>query len=92
MRIASLRPAMPAQALAPGQIAVGPVTDGTMLKRAPNDVGGLLDTSKGWTLHIPGPDESSGAAAKLIATQQDSGPPAAVASVATSAGPAVASR
>ena len=88
----SLRPAMPAQALAPGQIAVGPVTDGTMLKRAPNDVGGLLDTSKGWKLHIPGPDESSGAAAKLIATQQDSGPPAAVASVATSAGPAVASR
>jgi hypothetical protein len=39
------------------------------VSRAPDDVGGLLDTSKGWALHIPGPDESDGAA-KTIAAQQ----------------------
>jgi hypothetical protein len=49
--------------------ATGPITDGTVLKRAPDDVGGLLDTTKGWTLHIPGPEESP-AAARLIATQE----------------------
>jgi len=80
----SLRPPKPVdqpllvEAVAPA----GPITDGTVLKRAPDDVGGLLDTSKGWTLHIPGPEDSSGAA-KLIATQE--GKPAA-AKVATSGG------
>jgi hypothetical protein len=43
--------------------------------RAPEDVGGLLDPSKGWTLNIPGPDESGGAAAQALAAQQ--GAPAA---------------
>jgi len=90
----SMRPPMPIQTMVGGQvIASGPVTDGTLLKRAPNDVGGLLDTSKGWTLHIPGPDESDSSASKMIATQQGSAPKEAeVASVAASAGPAVASR
>lgn len=43
----------------PGEtiVADGPITDGTLLKRAPNDVGGLLDTSKGWTLNIPLPGD-----------------------------------
>jgi hypothetical protein len=62
--------------------ATGPITDGTVLKRAPDDVGGLLDTTKGWTLHIPGPEDSV-SAAKLIATQE--GKPAAP-KVATSGG------
>ena len=62
--------------------ASGPITDGTILKRAPDDVGGLLDTTKGWTLHIPGPEDSS-SAAKLIATQE--GKPAAP-KVATTGG------
>jgi hypothetical protein len=62
--------------------ATGPNTDGTVLQRAPDDVGGLLDTTKGWTLHIPGPEDSSGAA-KLIATQE--GKPAAP-KVATAGG------
>ena len=62
--------------------ATGPITDGTVLQRAPDDVGGLLDTTKGWTLHIPGPEDSSGAA-KLIATQE--GKPAAP-KVATAGG------
>jgi hypothetical protein len=44
---------------------------GPPVAHAANDVGGLLDTSKGWTLHIPGPDETGGAAAKTIAAQQD---------------------
>jgi spore germination cell wall hydrolase CwlJ-like protein len=48
----------------------GPVTDGTVISHAPNDVGGLLDTSKGWTLSIPGPGDGDSAAAKLIASQQ----------------------
>jgi len=66
------------------QAVTGPITDGTVLKRAPDDVGGLLDTSKGWTLHIPGPDESP-AATKLMAAQEkkpetqiDTGGPAAI--------------
>ena len=36
------------------------------LPRAENDVGGLLDTSKGWTLNIPMPSET-GSATKSIA-------------------------
>ena len=74
----SLRPPPPVvgQGLLNDAVAAptGPITDGTVLKRAPDDVGGLLDTSKGWTLHIPGPEDSSNAA-KLIATQE--GKPAA---------------
>ncbi len=55
------------------QAAPGPITDGTILQRAPNDVGGLLDTSKGWTLSIPDPNETEGAAAKAIASQEKKG-------------------
>jgi len=55
------------------QAVTGPITDGTVLKRAPDDVGGLLDTSKGSTLHIPGPDESP-AATKLVAAQEQKKP------------------
>ena len=43
--------------------------DGPPIARAPNDVGGLLDVSKGWTLNIPMPGEA-GAASKAIAEQQ----------------------
>jgi spore germination cell wall hydrolase CwlJ-like protein len=42
---------------------------GPPIARAENDVGGLLDTSKGWTLNIPMPSEAS-AASKAIAEQQ----------------------
>jgi len=90
----SMRPARPVISPLTGELAqapAGPITDGTVLSRAPNDVGGLLDTSKGWTLHIPGPDESP-AATKLIAAQQ--GKPATAATAATPApgGTQVASR
>jgi len=95
---AALRPAFrPENATATAEQAIisGPITDGTQLKRAPNDVGGLLDLSKGWTLTIPGPNEANGASARALAQQQikSSTPaaPAAVASAAT-ASPVIASR
>ncbi|HVE02201.1 MAG TPA: cell wall hydrolase [Sphingomicrobium sp.] len=67
----SINPAEPLDAIA---AVNGPVTDGTLLKHAPDDVGGLLDTSKGWTLSIPGPGDTDGAAAKLIASQEKKAP------------------
>jgi len=71
---------------APVAIASGPVTDGTVLKRAPNDVGGLLDTSKGWTLHIPTPQESSAASAAIASRQSTESPTGAtVATLAVAA-------
>lgn len=51
-------------------IAAGPITDGTLLKRAPSDVGGLLDTTKGWTLSIPAPNETSSSARAIAQKQQ----------------------
>lgn len=38
-------------------------------RRAPNDVGGRLDVSKGWTLTIPDPKETRGTLAKVLANQ-----------------------
>jgi len=91
----SMRPPPPAlnQAIAIDAVAsvVGPVTDGTILKHAPDDVGGLLDASKGWTLNIPAPGESDSAAAKLIAAQKGASATAQVAA-SGAAGPALASR
>jgi len=72
--------------------APGAVTDGTVLKRAPNDVGGLLDTSKGWTLHIPGPDESASGAASLLAAPRTKPATALDVPSADSSAPVVASR
>jgi spore germination cell wall hydrolase CwlJ-like protein len=86
--VSAVEPGEPAPAVVAG---VGPVTDGTELKRAPNDVGGLLDTSKGWTLSIPGPDEAGSSAARLIAAQERKLAPAAPAAAETAA-PLVASR
>ena len=94
---AALRPAYRPQETAPiaeTAVIAGPITDGTQLKRAPNDVGGLLDMSKGWTLTIPGPNEAGSAAARAMAQQQGkpaTPAPAAVASAAT-ASPVIASR
>jgi spore germination cell wall hydrolase CwlJ-like protein len=68
-----MRPVIVASQPQPGEtvaVAAGPITDGTTIKRAPNDVGGLLDTSKGWTLSIPGPNDGDGAATRLIASQE----------------------
>lgn len=51
-------------------ISLAQVDAGPPIARAPDDVGGLLDTSKGWTLNIPGPADSDSAASKMIAAQQ----------------------
>ena len=86
-----LRPAAPLLIIDGQQVVVptGPVTDGTVLKRAPNDVGGLLDPSKGWTLTIPMPGEAS-SASRAIADRQQNSPAApvmaAIASTTPSAG------
>jgi spore germination cell wall hydrolase CwlJ-like protein len=94
----SMRPAKPADesATPPVELASGPITDGTVLNQAPDDVGGLLDTSKGWTLSIPAPSESGSAAAKLIAAQEQKAvtKPAPTAELASAAAavPAGASR
>lgn len=61
-----------------------PAYAGPPVPRAPDDVGGLLDTSKGWTLNIPMPSDS-GSATKAIATQQGGAKPA----TNTAAAPAV---
>ena len=91
----SMRPPPPElnQAIAIDAVAsvVGPVTDGTILKHAPDDVGGLLDASKGWTLNIPAPGESDSAAAKLIAAQKGA-PATGQVEASGSAGPVLASR
>ena len=91
----SLRPPPPALGSAvlteASATVAGPVTDGTILKHAPDDVGGLLDTTKGWTLTIPGPGETDSAAAKLMASQKSAPAPTQVAAAGV-VGPAVASR
>jgi len=88
-----MRPALTI-ASAPGEsdVASQLVEAGPPIPRAPTDVGGLLDTTKGWTLHIPGPDESSGAAARMIASQQVAPAPAREIAAATPVGPAAGSR
>ena len=86
----SIDPNAPVDAIA---AVAGPVTDGTTIQHAPNDVGGLLDTSKGWTLNIPGPGDDQSAAAKMIAEQKSAPAPApALVAAAGAAGPALANR
>ena len=43
-------------------------------RRAPQDVGGRLDVTKGWTLSIPAPDETRGTYAAAIDRQSGAGP------------------
>jgi spore germination cell wall hydrolase CwlJ-like protein len=65
----SLRAPMPQETRTAAEGIVAIADASPPVPRAVNDVGGLLDPSKGWTLHIPGPEESSGAAARLVAAQ-----------------------
>jgi spore germination cell wall hydrolase CwlJ-like protein len=64
---------------------------GPPIARAENDVGGLLDVSKGWTLNIPAPGEVSAATARALAEQKAKAAAPAV-GVAATAAPVVASR
>ncbi|MEO5972316.1 MAG: cell wall hydrolase [Sphingomicrobium sp.] len=81
----SLRPALRQAQIATldGQ-AAGFVQSGPPIARAPNDVGGLLDVSKGWTLNIPDPTDTGKAAARAMAAQETKlvAPAAAAADVA----------
>lgn len=75
---ASLRPPLRNAVLTDGSIV--PVEDpalaGPPVSRAENDVGGLLDTSKGWTLNIPIPSDSAGAAKAVVQQQAKPAEPA----------------
>jgi spore germination cell wall hydrolase CwlJ-like protein len=80
-------------ALRPARLVVAGLETGNVqadsgppVPRAPNDVGGLLDTSKGWTLSIPDPRETRGAASRVLAEQQTN---PAVPVVVASAAPAM---
>ena len=64
---------------------------GPPVPRAPNDVGGLLDTSKGWTLNIPSPTEAGSAASRVMADQQRIGKALPVVAVASATAPATRS-
>jgi len=74
----SLRPPLRQAVLTDGTVV--PVEDpaiaGPPIARAPNDVGGLLDTSKGWTLNIPMPSDTDKATRAIAATQKDQPAPA----------------
>lgn len=64
---------------------------GPPIARAENDVGGLLDVSKGWSLNIPGPNEVATATSRALAEQRAKAPAPAV-PVAASGAPVIASR
>jgi spore germination cell wall hydrolase CwlJ-like protein len=64
----SLRPARLVLAQASGESVA--VDSGPPVPRATNDIGGLLDTSKGWTLNIPDPRETRGASSQIVAAQE----------------------
>ncbi len=74
----ALRPPLRQAVLTDGTTA--PVEDlvpaGPPVSRAPNDVGGLLDTTKGWTLNIPMPSEADKATRAIAARQKDQAAPA----------------
>jgi spore germination cell wall hydrolase CwlJ-like protein len=86
---ASLRP-VARLTLASAKTDAAPVDSGPPVARAPDDVGGLLDTSKGWTLNIPGPDDSGSSAARVLAAQQASSTKPANIEAAAVARPAAA--
>src|SRR5436190_1662071 len=74
----SLRPPLRQAILTDGSVV--PVDDpalaGPPIARAPNDVGGLLDPTKGWTLNIPGPSDSNSATQSVADHQIKASQPA----------------
>jgi hypothetical protein len=86
---ASLRPNLSLALLAKGDGAADGALAGPPVARAENDVGGLLDVSKGWTLNIPLPSDASSGAAKLIAEQQARPATKPAEAVAAASGPPI---
>jgi hypothetical protein len=83
---AMMRPAFRPRPLSPNaQPALGDappgieIASGPPIARAANDVGGLLDTSKGWTLDIPDPRDTAIASAAVLEQQMRPAAPTAVA-------------
>ena len=65
-------------------VAVAALPNDPTDRRAPQDVGGRLDVTKGWTLSIPSPDESRGRFAGVLDRQGTRSEPAPVAIASTS--------
>jgi spore germination cell wall hydrolase CwlJ-like protein len=78
---------VPAVALAPAQLTF---EQDKTVRRAANDVGGLLDPSKGWRLSIPDPQDSSSRARALLAEQAQAPRNVAAVAVTATSGAAVA--
>ena len=74
----ALRPPLRQAVLTDGTIIPGedPAMAGPPIARAPNDVGGLLDTSKGWTLNSPMPSETDKATNAIANKQKNEAAPA----------------
>lgn len=94
---AAMRPAFRPRSIAPGAPLVLaangiPIPAGPPIPRAENDVGGLLDTTKGWTLDIPDPRDTA-VAAQAVVAQQKQAPAQATATAESSAvAPVIAAR
>lgn len=88
---AALRPRLVVASMTSDDASLA-VSSGPPVRRAPNDVGGLLDTSKGWTLRIPDPREVSSVSSRVIADQQQQPKAVAPVSVASAAVPLSAAR
>lgn len=90
----SMRPAPPAPSdeTDAATVTLAQAEVGPPVPRASDDVGGLLDTTKGWTLNIPAPDESGSATARMIASQQSAPAPARQVATASAAGAPTGSR
>jgi hypothetical protein len=94
---AAMRPAFRPSPAAPDALVAGSepglvANTGPAIARAPNDVGGLLDTTKGWTLNIPDPRETATATREIGAQQAQLTPQANAAAEPIGPAPAIASR
>ena len=83
-------PASPGSPTVPSEVGME-VAAGPPIARAPNDVGGLLDTSKGWTLDFTEPRETEVASRDVVEQQQSSAQARAQAEP-NGAAPVIASR
>lgn len=94
---AAMRPAFRPRSIVPGAPLVLAesgvmVPAGPPIARAENDVGGLLDTTKGWTLDIPDPRETAVAAQAVVEQQKQHSTQAAAAVEPSGTAPLIASR
>ena len=94
---AAMRPALRPAPTGSGSPVLLPQPDmeiaaGPPVARAPNDVGGLLDTTKGWTLNIPDPRDTAIATRDVAEQQQKLSAPATAPAGPSAPAPAIASR